>query len=203
MAPPHLTCVFHSSPTIVALLKAPAGAGLAGELLIECAPLPSLGFTLSLETPINYPGLPGLLGGVDVVSLAHATDLLPAPIVLAPGAAATPGAARAALTRLAQGTERPRPITLLVPMGYAPVLGAALAVATQFTLAWDVTEFPHAELLDFSRWLEHEQLLDRSNFAGLIAYASQPVDAAHVQRLTILLEPLATPAYPAGVVALA
>lgn len=203
MAPSRLTCVFHSSPTIVALLNAPAGAGLVGELLIECAPLPALGFTLSLETPVNYPGLPGLLGGVDVASLAHVTDLLPAPIVLAPGAAANPEAARAALIRLALVHAGPGPITLLVPMGYASVLGAALAVATQFTLAWDVSEFPHAELLDFSRWLDQENLLDRASFAGMLAYASQPVDAPHTQRLTALLEPLATTAHPAGVIPLA
>ncbi len=202
MAPPRVTCVFHSSPTVVALLGSSAGSALAGELLVECAPLPSLGFALNLETPVNYPGLAGLLGGVEVASLAHASERLPVPIVLAPGAASTPDATRAALTLLSRPDAKLQHIALLVPMGHAPRLGAALAVASAFTLAWDVSEFPQAELIDFAQWLDREHLLDRSSFAGVIAYASQPIDAGHSQRLTTLLAPLATTAHPAGVTAL-
>jgi hypothetical protein len=203
MVPPRITCVFHSSPTIAGLINSPAGASLAGDLLIECAPSPALGFVLSLETPVNYPGIAGLLSGADLVSLAHAIDGVPAPIILAPGAGSTPGATRAALARLQRPDEHLLHFTLLVPLGHAPTLGAALAIASQFSIAWDVSEFPHEELVDFARWLGRERLVDRNSFRGVFAYASQPVDAAHTQRLTTLLAPLATAAHPAGVIALA
>jgi hypothetical protein len=202
MAPPQIHCVFHSSPTVAALLSTPAGKSFACDLLVECAPAPALGFALSLETPANYPGLVGLLGGADIASLAHASERLPAPIVLAPGTPGQAAATRAALALLAAPDERIQGLTLLVPFDYAPALGAALAIADRFTLAWDVSEFPHESLLDFSRWLGRERLCPRERFAGVIAYASQPLTAAHSQRLAALLAPLATATCPAGVVAL-
>jgi len=184
------------------LLNNPAARPLTGDLLIECAPLPALNFGLNFETPANYPGIAGLLGGGDISSLANATDLLPAPIVLAPGASSSPCATRAALALLRRPDERLSHLTLLVPMGHAPTLGAALALASQFTLAWDISEFPHEELVEFAQWLGRERLIDRDSFQGMVAYASQPVSAAHIQRITTLLAPLATVRHPAGVIAL-
>jgi hypothetical protein len=203
MSAPQLHCLFHSSPTVALLLNAEAGRALAGDLLVECAPAPALGFALGLETPANYPGIVGLLGGTDIASLAHESDRLPAPIVLAPGTPVQPAATRAALARLTVPDDRIPQLTLLVPLDHAPALGAALAVASQCTLAWDVSEFPHEEMLAFARWLGREQLIPRDRFAGVVAYASQPITAAHAQRLTTLLAPLATPAHPAGVITLA
>ena len=203
MNPPSLTCVFHSSSSIAALLNSPAGRLIAGDLLIECAPSPALSFGLNLETPVTYPGIAGLLGGVEISSLANATDRLPVPIVLAPGASSTPAVTRAALALLPPPDEHLQHLTLLVPMSYAPALGATLAMATQFTIAWDVSEFPHEELSDFARWLGRECLLDRGIFQGVIAYASQPLDAGHKERITALLAPLATARHPARVITLA
>lgn len=203
MATPRITCVFHSSPTIAALLNSPAGRPLAGDFLIECAPQPDLTFVLGLETPANYPGIIGLLGGTDVSTLANETDRLPVPIVLAPGAESAPSAIRAALAALSRTDDRLASATLLVPLSYASTLGAALAIATEFTIAWDIAEFPHEDLLEFARWLGREHLLERDTFKGVVAYASGPVDATHLQRVTALLGPLATAAHPAGVIPLA
>ena len=203
MASPRVTCVFHSSPTIAALLNSPAGRPLAGDILIECAPRPDLTFVLGLETPSNYPGVIGLLGGTDLSTLANETDRLPVPIVLAPGTESTPGTTRAALAQLDRADDRLPHVAILVPLDYAAAVGAALALASEFTIAWDVAEFPHEELGEFARWLGREHLLDRETFRGVIAYASRPVEAAHIQRLTSLLAPLATAAHPAGVIALA
>ena len=203
MASPQIHCLFHSSPTVAALLHSPAGRTIAGDLIVECAPAPALGYVLSLETPANYPGLVGLLGGVDIASLAHATDRLPAPIVLAPGAMLVPGTMRAALALLQKADDRIQKFTLLVSCSYAAALGAALAIADKFTLAWDVSELPHEELIDFARWLGRERLVDRGDFEGVIAYASQSVSATEAQRLTTLLAPLATAAWPGAVITLA
>jgi hypothetical protein len=199
MAASQIHCLFHSSTSVVALLNSSAGQPLAGDLLVECAPAPALGFALSLETPVNYPGLAGLLGGVDAASLAHTTDRLPAPIVLAPGAAITASAMRTALNLLPASDANLPHLTLLVPLEHAPAMGATLALASRFTIAWDVAEFPHEELLNFARWLGREHLIDPSNFAGVLAYSSQPLPAAQAQRLTSLLAPLATATHPAGV----
>lgn len=202
MALTRITCLFHSSSSVAALLNAPAGRLLAGDLLIECAPRPGLTFALGLETPANYPGLNGLLGGTEICALANETDRLPVPIVLAPGTESTPGATRAALTLLARGDERLPHIALLVPVSYAADVGAALGIASEFSIAWDVAEFPHEELVEFARWLVRENLIDRENFKGVLAYASRPVEPALVQRITALLAPLATTTHPAGVIAL-
>jgi hypothetical protein len=202
MTAPQIHCLFHSSPSVAALLHSPAGKSLAGDLLVECAPAPALGFALSLETPANYPGIVGLLGGTDIASLAHESDRLPAPIILAPGTPVQPAATRAALARLTAPDDRIARLTLLVPLGHAAALGAALAIASRCTLAWDVSEFPHEEMLDFARWLGRERLTDREHFDGVVAYASQPLAPAHAQRLTALLAPLATATHPAGVLAL-
>jgi hypothetical protein len=202
MAASQIHCLFHSSASVVALLNSPAGLPLAGNLLVECAPAPALGFALSLETPTNYPGLAGLLGGVDAASLAHTTERLPAPIVLAPGAAVTASALRTALNLLPDSDANLPHVTLLVPLDHAPAMGAALALASRFTIAWDVAEYPHEELLNFARWLGREHLVDSSNFAGILAYAPHPLPAAQAQRLTSLLAPLATAAHPAGVIVL-
>jgi hypothetical protein len=188
---------------VAGLLHSAAGKTLAGDLLVECAPTPALGFALSLETPANYPGIVGLLGGTDIASLAHESDRLPAPIVLAPGTPVQPSATRAALAALAAPDDRISRLTLLVPLGHAAALGAALALARDCTLAWDVSEFPHEEVLEFARWLGRERLFTREQFAGVIAYASQPISPAHSQRLTALLAPLATATHPAGVTPLA
>lgn len=200
MSPPNITCVFYTSPTIVGLLVNPASHPPVGNLFVECSTSPSLGYALGLETPTGYPGIAGLLGGASLGSLAYPTDRLPAPVVLAPGTPTAPAAVRAALSVLEQAEGCPAQVVLLVSTGEASALGAALAVADHFLLAWDITEFPHDELLDFARWLGRERLLDRGSFQGVLAYASQPADTAHCERLTTLLAPLATVTRPAGVV---
>ena len=192
LASPKITCLFFTDPSLPAFLNAPAGRALAGDLLVECATHPALGYVLNLETPANYPGVAGLLGEVDIGALAHPTDALPAPILLAAGAPVSTLALRSALARLLRPDERLATITLLVPVSAARDLGAALALADRFALAWDATAFPHEELLGFVRWLAAENLLTSENFAGLHAYTTTPPTALHAQRLAALLSPLAT-----------
>jgi hypothetical protein len=190
LAAPKITCLFFTDPSVPAFLNAPAGRALAGDLLIECGTHPTLGYVLNLETPANYPGVAGLLGGVDVGSLAHPTESLPAPILLASGAPVSPFAVRAGIGRLVAPDERLTAITLLVPVSAARSLGAALAVADRFAIAWDATAFPHEELIDFARWLTTEKLVTKENFAGLHAYSTVPTTPAHTQRLAGILAPL-------------
>ncbi len=200
MSAPRLTCLFCSAATVGTLLGTPQGRPLAGDLLVECATYPFLGFSLGVETPPGYPGLPGLLGGTDLGSLAHATDRLPAPVILAPGAPVGAAALRSALARLRRPDDRVKSVTLLVPFAEARALGAALGLAERFAIAWDISELPHAELLDFARWLAEEPLFEPAAFAGVFAYASEPLDPAHVQRLVPLLAPLAVPGAPTGLI---
>src|SRR5437016_944966 len=94
---PQINCLFHNSTSVVALLKTEVGRALAGALLIECGSKPALGYELNLETPSNYPGITGLLGGANLGSLGHSSDRLPAPIVLAAGATVSRIALRSAL----------------------------------------------------------------------------------------------------------
>lgn len=204
-APPSITCLFFTDPSLPAFLNAPAGRALAGDLLVECGLRPALSYVLNLDTPSNYPGLSGLLGGVDLGTLAHPSDALPSPIILAPGASVSPLALRAALSRLARPDDRLRAVTLLVPVPEARALGAALALADRFAIAWDAAAFPHEDLVDFARWLAAENLLTLENFAGLHAYAPAGHSPAHAQRLGALLTPLAArlPGFPAGVSAVA
>jgi len=191
MPPPRITCLFHDSATATAFVNSHEGRALAGDLLVECAPQPSLSFVLNLETPANYPGVAGLLGGVDIGTLAHPTERLPAPILLAAGALVSRTAIRAALPMLQRPDERLAAVTLLVPVSEARALGSSLAIADRFAIAWDVSAFPHAELVDFARWLSEERLCDEDNFAGLFPYSPVRLDAAHSQRLKAMLAPLA------------
>ncbi len=190
LAPPKITCLFFNDPSLPAFLNAPAGRSLAGDLLVECSLHPALGYALNLETPTNYPGVAGLLGGVDIGTLAHPTDALPAPILLAAGAPVSPLAVRASLARLLRPDDRLRAVTLLVPIAEARALGAALSLADRFAIAWDTTAFPHEELVEFARWLAAEKLLGPANFAGLHAYTTGAAPTSHTQRLTALLAPL-------------
>jgi hypothetical protein len=192
MTTPRITVLFHDSPSVATFLSSAAGRGFAGDLLVECSFQPSLGFVLNLETPANYPGVAGLLGGADVGTLAHPSDHLPAPIVLAPGTPVARSAFRAALGRLHRPDERLSAITLLVPISDAITLGGALAVADRFLIAWDVSHAPHEELVAFARWLAAERLGDEDNFDGLFPYAVDKLDPAHAQRLQSILMPIAT-----------
>lgn len=187
--PPKITCLFYTDLSVAAFLNAASGRALVGDLLVECGPSPALSFKLNVETPANYPGLAGLLGGVDIGSLAHPTDRLPAPIIFAPGAPLAPAALRGALALCQRPDERLDTITLIVPVGFARELGAALALADKFAIAWDVTAFPHADLVAFAEWLGAERLLSPENFAGLLAYAPEEPDRAHGQRIAALLTP--------------
>lgn len=200
MTAPKLTCLFHSDTSVTALLNSPAGRALAGDLLIECAARPSLGFALNLETPASYPGVAGLLGGIDLSTLAHPSEKLPAPIVLAPGAPVSVSAVRSALNLLTRPDERVGQITFLVPVGEARSLGSVLALCERFAIAWDVATFPHEELVDFARWLGAERLVDRANFAGVHAYAAEMPDAAHARSISQLLASLGVPEAPAQVI---
>lgn len=192
LLPPKITCLFFTDASLPGFLNTPAGRTLAGDLLVECSAQPALGYALNLETPANYPGIAGLLGGVDVGTLAHPTEALPAPILLAAGAPVSPLALRASLARLLRPDERLRAVTLLVPVAEARALGAALALADRFAIAWDAAAFPHEELADFARWLAAEKILTTENFAGLHAYAPANSSASHAQRLAGLLAPLDT-----------
>lgn len=186
LVPPTLTCLFFNDASLPAFLNAPAGRALAGDLLVECGLQPALGYVLNLETPTNYPGVAGLLGGVDLGSLAHPTEALPAPILLAAGAPVSVSAVRSALAHLQRPDDRLAAITLLVPVSDARILGAALAVADRFAIAWDVTAFPHEDLTDFARWLAAEKL----PLSAVHAYATTAPSPAHAQRLAALLQPL-------------
>lgn len=191
MPAPRITTLFHDSPVVTVFLNSAAGRGFAGDLLVECAAQPALGFVLNLETPANYPGIAGLLGGTDIGTLAHPTDQLPAPIILAAGSPVSRTALRAALALLQRPDERLAAITFLVPMAEARTLGSALAISDRFAIAWEVTGYPHEELVDFARWLASEGLCDEENFAGLFPYSKGKIDPAHAQRLTAMLKPLA------------
>jgi hypothetical protein len=188
MPPPRITCLFHDSTTITAFLNADTGRVFAGDLLIECALRPALGFVLNLETPVNHP-----------------TERLPAPIILAPGTPVSPIALRAAVPLLLAPDERLTEVTLLVPMSEARAIGATVAVADRFVIAWDATAFPHEELVEFGRWLSAEHLLTAANFAGLFPYAPVALNAAHGHRLSALLAPLAAraPGIQAAIIATA
>ena len=192
MPAPRITVLFHDSPTVIAFLNSMAGRVFAGDLLVECSPDPALCFVLNLETPVNYPGIAGLLGGADIGTLAHPTERLPAPIILAAGSNVSRTAIRAALVPLQRPDDRLATVTLLVPMAGARALGSALAAAERFVIAWDVTACPHEELVEFARWLGAERLCDEDNLTGLFPYSTVKLDSAHAQRLAALLTPLAT-----------
>jgi hypothetical protein len=187
---PQLTCVFFSDVSVASFLNTAAGRPLAGDLLVECGRHPALGFILNVETPANFPGLAGFLGGVDIGALAHPTDRLPAPILLAPGTPVSAAAWRAAIARFRRPDDRLDAVTLLVPLGDARELGAALAGADRFAIAWDTAAFPHEELTEFGTWLAAEKILTGENFAGLFPYSIEPQDPTHEQRLAALLAPL-------------
>jgi hypothetical protein len=191
MGAPLLTCLFHSGATVAGFLNSDAGRALCGDLLVECSLRPALGFALNLETPANYPGVAGLLGDVDLGALAHPTNRLPAPIVLAPGAGVAIGAWRAAIGCLTRPDQRVRAATLLVPVDGAEALGAALTICDRHAIAWDVAAAPQAELIGFARWLADERLFGPAQFAGLFPYAPGPIDPDHARRLRALLAPLA------------
>ena len=191
MPPPRITCLFHDTTTVTAWLNGATGRAFAGDLLVECGLQPALGFVLNLETPPNYPGIAGLLGGADIGTLAHPSQQLPAPIILAPGATVSRPAIRAALPLLRRPDDRLAAITLLVPLSEARGLGSALAVAERFGIAWDAAAMPHEELVEFGRWLANERLINDVNFAGLIPYTTAALEPAHAKRLTALLAPLA------------
>jgi hypothetical protein len=184
---PSITCLFYSDASVADFLQTPAGRACAGDLLVECSTRPTFGYVLSVETPSNYPGIAGLLGGADLGTLAHAADRLPAPIVLAPGTAAARPAIRASLALLRRPDERLGAITLLVAIADAIELGAALAVADRFAIAWDVATFPDRELVAFAQWLGTEKLLTTENFAGLYPYGGGALDATHAERMRALL----------------
>jgi hypothetical protein len=189
--PPKVTCLFFSDVSVAAFLNTTAGRTLAGDLLVECSRHPALGYLLNVETPANFPGVTGLLGGVDVGTLAHPAERLPAPIILAPGMPVSTAALRAALACFRRADDRLDAVTLLVPLAHARELGAALAGAERFAIAWDVAAFPHEELVEFATWLAGEKLLTAENFAGLFPYAIERQDPAHVQRIIAVLAPLA------------
>jgi hypothetical protein len=191
-APPKITCLFFNETSLPAFLSSAAGRALAGDLLVECSPLPALGYVLNLETPANYPGVAGLLGGVDIGTLAHPSEALPSPILLAAGAPVSALALRSALARLLRPDERLATITLLVPVGEGRTLGAALAVADRFAIAWDTSAFPHEELIAFVRWLAAEKLVTPENFGGVHAYSTTPPTPGHAQRLAGILAPFGT-----------
>ena len=187
MNAPRITCLFHDATTVTSFLQTVEGRAFGGDLLVECSAEPALGFVLNLETPANYPGVAGLLGGVDLGTLAHPSEHLPAPIILAPGGRVSRAALRTALARLQRPDERLSAITLLVPVGEARSLGSALAVAERFAIAWDTSLSP----LEFARWLATERLCDEDSLAGLFPYTTTKLEPAHAQRLKAMLGPLA------------
>ncbi len=191
MNAPRITCLFHDATTVTSFLQTVEGRAFGGDLLVECSAEPALGFVLNLETPANYPGVAGLLGGVDLGTLAHPSEHLPAPIILAPGGRVSRAALRTALARLQRPDERLSAITLLVPVGEARSLGSALAVAERFAIAWDTSLSPHEELVEFARWLATERLCDEDSLAGLFPYTTTKLEPAHAQRLKAMLGPLA------------
>jgi hypothetical protein len=188
--PPKITCLFFSDLSVAGFLAGANGRALVGDLLVECSRQPALSYLLNVETPANYPGIAGVLGGVDVGTLAHANDRLPAPIIFASGMSVSIAALRAALALLAKPDDRLAHITLLVPLGEARALGAALAVADQFAIAWDAVALPHEEIDAFAKWLGEEKILTKDNFAGLFPYAAEPLALPHAQRLATLLFPI-------------
>ena len=191
MAKPQLTCLFCSSVTAPQLLCSPAGRDLGGDLLVDCGLQPSFAAGLELELPAEFPGLAGLLGGLPLGDLVRTSKRLPLPFLPAASRPQAAAPVRSALQLLPQCEAGFARITLLVPLADARALGAALAVAHRFAIAWDISEPPHEELTDFARWLDSEPLADRTSFAGLFPYAGREIDPAHRQRLEPALAPLA------------
>jgi hypothetical protein len=201
MSLPRIHCVFFTDATLPVFLREESGRALAGDLLVELSSAPTLSYALGLDTPAGHPGVAGVLGGLSAADLAVTSPQLPAPIILAAGRSTGLAALRSAIAALRTRQATHRAITLLVPVSDAAALGAALAVAEKFAVAWNVAAFPQAELLDFARWLAAEGLLHGGNFAGLHAYTPELLDgtaAAHVQQLAPLLGTLADAAPGSG-----
>ncbi len=191
MAKPQLTCLFCTSVTAPRLLCSPAGRDLGGDLLVDCGLAPTFASALELDLPPGFPGIAGLLGGRTLGELLRKSSRLPVPFLPAAAQPAAAAPVRSALQLLPQCDAGFARMTLLVPLADARALGAALAVAHRFAIAWDISEPPQAELADFARWLAEECLADRSSFAGLFPYAGRPIEDAHRQRLEPALAPLA------------
>jgi hypothetical protein len=191
MAKPQLTCLFCTSVTAPRLLGSPAGRDLGGDLLVDCGLAPTFASVLGLDLLPGFPGVAGLLGSRTFGELVRTSPRLPVPILPAATQPSAAAPVRSALQLLPQSDAGYARMTLLVPLADVRALGAALAVAHRFAIAWDISEPPQAELADFARWLAEENLADRTTFAGLFPYAGRAIEDAHRQRLEPALAPLA------------
>ncbi len=193
MSSPEILCIFHSDATVLTFLKSTAGSELLGNLIIEVSAQPSLSYLLGLETPVNHPGLAGVLGPLKLEELAVEHPYAPAPIVLASGSSTSASALRAALSQLKAKASDYRRITLLVPMFEAATIGAALGEADRFAVAWDITALPSPDLAKFAAWIRDEGLTDPACFDGMFSYTPNLLDGtavSHVQKLSALMAPL-------------
>jgi hypothetical protein len=198
-----LDCLFYTSPaSLIAFLRTEAARSFAGDLYIELSTRPALAFTLNRETPVGFPGLAGLLGGLTLADLSLSDDRLPAKLVPAPSTPIDPAVLRDALGLLPARSDKPTHITLLVPVGEVATFGATLHQADRFAIAWDANQAPENELVDFARRARAEGLIDAATFAGLLPYSIKPLDAQgarHASRLARLFAetaPHATAAHP-------
>ena len=186
-------CLVYSHPTVVQRLKEAAFKPLAGRILVEIAPEPTLGHALGLETPANFPGVAGILSKKHNLSdLSVDVRELPVPIILAPGAETSPKALEDAVALLSDHSNHGQ-ISLLVHVRDLDLVKGALAHVDKLTVLWDLADLPGSSLVSLAEYLASEDLLTPEFWGGFVPYehTDRPVPPENREALEAILSPFA------------
>ncbi len=189
-------CLVYSHPTVVQRLREAAFKPLAGRILVELAPEPTLAHALGLETPASFPGVAGILAKKHPLGdLAVELRELPVPIVLAPGAETSPKALEDAVALLPDhGTHGQ--ISILVHVRDLDLIRFALASVDKLSVLWDLADLPGSSLTGLADFLAAEDLLTPGFWGGFHPYEhpDRPVPPENREAMEQILAPFAATA---------
>jgi hypothetical protein len=159
-------CIFYSHVWSIFQLEALGLIKADGdEMLLELA-LESK-FSTVFSRPEKRRGLIRLLRpGINLHMLAYKPESLNVPIILASNPQTTPDLLIEALSLISAVESPIDKITALVHINDAPQFTAAYPLMCDFSIVWDVVDFPNAALSALSESLVMEQCLSKDKWKG-------------------------------------
>jgi hypothetical protein len=159
-------CLFYSHVWSIYQLEALGLIKAGGDLLVEMA-LESKFAPVFARSGIQHKGITDVLQlGFELQKLAYQPSNINNPIILAPNPLATADVLIAALA-LVKTVESPiDSVTVLIHINDALQFVDAYPLMTDYSIVWDVADFPNAALLALTESLAKEECLSKSKWKG-------------------------------------
>lgn len=163
--PRQVQCIFYSHIWSVSMVKHAGLGEMDNSILVELGVNSNIAPMFRAQAATRE-GLAGLLAGNSLKKLGKELKSVPAPLILAPRPAVPAATLESAVSLLSYAEGEYEKITLLVHISDVPRFAGAYHHVDQFSVLWDIADFPDSNLVRMAKVLVEAQCITRERWRG-------------------------------------